>query len=111
MEKQKFQEKSKKRLKTIIAKKFQTATIYPLAQFEKEFGYLWGHGKPDGSLTKAEKQYKDMWEKCRLNILNNGNQQRRNALTELELHKIEWERYNSVFLPLETYNKRMKDGN
>lgn len=95
-----YKEKSKDRLKKIIDKKFLTTTIYPLSQFENAFGKLWGHGKPEGSLTQEEKTYRKLWNDCRNDILNNGNHQRRNAMSEIDMNEIKWLRYTTVFTPV-----------
>jgi hypothetical protein len=71
--------------------------IYPLSQFEMAFGHLWGDQKPEDQLTAEEKQNRAKWKQCRNNILNNGNQQRRNAFAELDMYDIVWNRYQATF--------------
>lgn len=93
-------EQYKERLKKIIGTKFNTATIYPLSQFETAFGHLWGHGKKETSLSEEEKMHRQKWDECRKNILDNGHRQRRNTNAELDMHQVEWLRYNATFTPI-----------
>jgi hypothetical protein len=60
-----------------IETKFKTTMIGAIAQFEKQFGYLW-----EQDSVNREK-YEDLWEEARYNILNNGNHQIRSALKTL----------------------------
>lgn len=106
-----YKDKSKKRLKKIIEKKFLTSMISSLAEFEQEFGDLWGHGKTEETLTEDELDFRDRWEDCRNRILNSGNRQKRNALTEIDMHEISWLRYNVTLLPTDIYNKKFPDKN
>lgn len=66
-----------------IAKRFQTTMIGALDQFEKHFGYLWGHDLSDDKLTDNHLYFQDKWDFVRNNILNNGNNQMRKTLKEL----------------------------
>jgi len=93
-----LREKYRDRLKKIISTKIQTTMIFPLSQFESAFGHLWGHGKDDHKLTEEEKMYRSKWNEVRNNILNNGNQQKRNANTELDMHDIIWQGYKTTFI-------------
>lgn len=90
--------KYRERLKKIIGTKIQTTMIFPLSQFESAFGHLWGHGKNEEKLTDDEKIFRSKWNEVRNNILNNGNQQKRNANTELDMHDIIWNGYKTVFV-------------
>lgn len=81
-------EKFKERLKSIISKKIDTTMIYPLSQFEALFGELWGNQKDEELLTEQQKDYRIKWQKCRNNILNNGNRNKRNAQIEIDGHDI-----------------------
>lgn len=95
----------KERLKKIIAKKFDTTMIFPLSQFEAAFGHLWGDQLPEDRLTDDQKVMRGKWKECRNNILNNGNQQKRNAFAELDMHDVTWLRYNTTLLPLDRFNE------
>jgi hypothetical protein len=67
----------------ILAKRFQTTMIGALYQFEQAFGYLWGFDKDDEDLTDSEERFRLKWENVRYNILNNGNNQLRSAIKDL----------------------------
>lgn len=85
---------SRSRLQRIVAKKFRTAFIFPLAEFEKAFGTeLWGHGMPEEGLTDEQRANQQRWEQVRVGILNNGNTQARAVLAELELHDVLFKGY------------------
>ena len=45
-----------------------TVTIGAIADFEKAFGYLWGHGEPL-PLTESQKEFRKIWEQTRSSIL------------------------------------------
>lgn len=81
----------------ILSKRFQTTMIGSLYEFEKAFGYLWGHHKDeDEELTEKEESFLDLWEDTRNKILNNGNNQLRKAVSELQRVKGEV-KYNYKF--------------
>ena len=69
--------------KLILTKRFQTTMIGALFEFEKTFGYLWGHEKEDHELTDNELDFLDRWDAVRNQILNNGNNQLRKAISDL----------------------------
>lgn len=92
-----FFESSKKRLLSIVRKKIKTSFIGALAKVEQHIGVgLWGHGKPDSQCTKEEIYWKNKWEFCRNEILNNGNNQLRAIENEFDQYSIWWERYIAV---------------
>lgn len=70
--------------KTLITKRFQTTMIGALHEFEKAFGHLWGHDKNEDFLTESEEEFMYRWENVRNQILNNGNNQLRKCLSDLE---------------------------
>lgn len=96
----KMKEKYKDRLKKILGKKIETTMIFPLGEFERAFGFLWGIGKDENSLTSQEKEFKDKWINCRENILNVGNQQKRNMFSEINMHTVVWNRYQTTLFPV-----------
>lgn len=104
MKKDNMKEKYKERLKKILDKKFDTTMIYPLSQFEAAFGEIWGDGLPEEKLTDQQKIMRTKWNECRNNILNLGNQQKRNARAELEQHEVVWQRYSAILVPTDEYN-------
>src|SRR5688572_18077035 len=83
-----FAEESRKRLGKIIATKITTTFIGSLAAFEKAFGFLWGQGKRDAERTEEERQFFNIWESVRTEVLNNGNGQLRAIQNELQNHNI-----------------------
>lgn len=70
--------------KTILTKRFQTTMIGALFEFEKTFGFLWGLGKDEEDLTNSELDFLERWDLTRNQILNNGNNQLRKAIVDLE---------------------------
>jgi hypothetical protein len=69
--------------KLILTKRFQTTMIGALFEFEKAFGYLWGQDKNEQELTDKELDFLDRWDMVRNQILNNGNNQLRKAISDL----------------------------
>jgi len=69
--------------KNILTKRFQTTMIGSLFEFEKAFGYLWGHNKDEDSLSERELDFLELWDSVRNQILNNGNNQLRKAIADL----------------------------
>jgi len=70
--------------KSLLTKRFQTTMIGALHEFEKAFGYLWGHLKDEDNLTDNELDFLDRWDTVRNQILNNGNNQLRKAIADLD---------------------------
>ena len=78
----------------ILKKRFKTTMIGAIYEFEKAFGYLWGQDKdPDIDLTEKEERFFDLWEDARNKILNNGNNQLRKALSEINSNKNHYKFY------------------
>lgn len=71
-------------LQSLITKRFQTTMIGSLHQFEKYFGYLWGIDLDEDELTDHQLDLRDRWEVARNQILNNGNNQLRQMLHDIE---------------------------
>jgi murein endopeptidase len=61
-----------------IEKRLKTTMIGSLARFEDSFGYLWEKE------TSNKQYFEKLWDDTRKNILNNGNNQLRLALDELQ---------------------------
>ena len=100
---ERFQDISKRRLMKNIQRKFQATMIGALAQFEKEFGHLWGHGKDAGDITQDEQEWLDVWDEVRNEILNNGNHQLRAAQEEIDEYTMTWDKYHYDFVVKKTY--------
>lgn len=101
---QKYLDNCRKRLASITETKVKTSFIGALDAFEKEFGDLWNGNNP---IKNAEEQeWYDKWQVARTNILNNGNNQLRALLTEISNNIIEWNRYTTIFIPVENQDKQ-----
>lgn len=84
--------------KNILIKRFQTTMIGALHEFEKSFGYLWGHHKlNDNDLTENELKFLDLWDETRNRVLNNGNNQMRKAISDLNAAAGQVTKYNYRF--------------
>jgi len=94
---EKFADSSKKRLITNVEKKFKTTMIGSLASFEKEFGWLWGHGERDG-LTDEQMDMLEKWQLVRSEVLNNGNNQARACLDEISQYTMTWDRFTTKLI-------------
>ena len=70
--------------KNILTKRFQTTMIGALYEFEETFGYLWGQNKENEPLTPQQEKFRLMWEDTRNQILNNGNNQLRKCVSDLD---------------------------
>jgi hypothetical protein len=88
-------DKSQERLKKSIDKKFRTTFIGALDHFEKTFGYSWGHNLPESKLTDTQIRIRELWIQVRTSILNNGNNQLRAAMSEIEEYTVEWNRFHN----------------
>jgi hypothetical protein len=95
---QKYLDESKRRLAKIMETKLKTAFIGALSHFEQEFGFLWGHEQQD-PLTEEQEFMKEIWDRTRTSVLNNGNNQIRAVRSEIENHSIEWKRHQ-IQLPV-----------
>lgn len=95
---QRYLEQSKNRLEKIVSTKMKTSFIGALAVFEKNFGYLWGHGIAEEDLTEEQLEMLELWEDIRTEVLNNGNTQLRAAKNEISNHVIKWKRYQTNFI-------------
>lgn len=90
-------EEFRRRLKKIIGIKFNTTMMCPIAQFEMAFGHLWGHGKNIDELNADEAMYREKWEAVRKITLDNGNSQKRNAWSEIDMHDVSLRQYHMTF--------------
>jgi len=105
IKKEKIQQSIKDRFKRIINTKLETCFIFALSEMERIFGNkLWGHNLSEDKLTDTQKENREKWKEIRLNILNNGNQQRRSLISELDLHDMIFIGYR-----IETRRKKCKE--
>ena len=88
-----YKENSKRRLLSVVDKKFQTTMIGALARFEEAFGELWGNREKE--LTAEQLKFRQLWEQVRTEILNNGNNQRRAAQEEIAHYTMSWDKFKT----------------
>lgn len=94
---QKYLDNCRKRLSDIAEQKMRTTFIGALAAIEDIFGELWGVDIPHNERTKEQKEYYELWQELRTEILNNGNNRCRELLNEISNHVVKWDRYNTTF--------------
>jgi hypothetical protein len=87
------------KLSHIMGKKIETTFIGAIDSFEKYFGYLWGIDKDEEELTEDEIKMDELWQECRIEILNKGNKQRRGAEKEINNYSISRLHYHYQFIP------------
>jgi hypothetical protein len=85
-------------LKRHITSKLKTTMIGALASFEEAFGQLWGKGLDDVELTSDQRQYKDIWELIRTEVLNKGNNQLRAAMSEIDQYTVAFNKMEYKFV-------------
>jgi hypothetical protein len=66
-----------------VETRFKTVMIGSIARVENYFGYLWGHPEKD-NITDKQKEFKQLWEELRTEMLNHGNFHIRKGLEDLE---------------------------
>ena len=93
---ERFKNVSKKRLAKCIEKKCKTTMIGAIASFEEVFGVLWGHGNEQ--LSQEEQYWLEKWEEARTLVLNNGNNQIRAAMDEVDEYTVSWNRHRIDFI-------------
>lgn len=86
---------SKRKLTAVIEQKFRTAFIGALSQFERRFGYLWEKD------TQYQERFRELWAATRNAVLDNGNEQMRAVLAELEQYEVKFTGYQLVAKPPE----------
>jgi hypothetical protein len=94
---EKIIQSSKRKLREIVEKRIRTTMIGALAELERsEFGKLFGYGK--NNLTDEEKRWKMIWDEVRTSILNQGNNQLRESLREVENFDARFKPYRTEFV-------------
>jgi hypothetical protein len=91
-----YDERSAQRLLTISSKKITTTMIGCINEIEKVFGHIWGHGKKLSDLSERERQWYDIWQQLRKNVLNLGNKQIRALQNEIDEYSISWNRHEYI---------------
>ena len=93
-----WNEDSKVALKSHATKKLNTTMIGGLSKFEAAFGELWGHGKPEDALDEDERYFRERWIAVRNEILNQGNNQKRALLAEIDQYSVRFNKYEYNFI-------------
>jgi hypothetical protein len=101
---------SKRRLQKTVETKINTTMIGAISAIEAKFGELWGQGKPPSQLTEKELGWLSLKDELRTEILNNGNNQKRAAVAEINQYEIEWKRHHMDFAVQERQQKDGLDG-
>jgi hypothetical protein len=91
---QNLKSRSKERLTVAVSKKLNTSFIGAIARMEVCFGHLWGHGKNEDECSPSELRARKVWDECRTEILNNGNNQIRAVKSEIRQYDILWNRHH-----------------
>lgn len=89
----KYQENSKARLSKILERKLRTTMIGSIAAMEDEFGHLWGQDLATNNLSNQQQEWREVWNRVRSRILDNGNANLRAAQNEIAQYTISWDRY------------------
>jgi hypothetical protein len=88
---------SKRKLREIVEKRIRTTMIGALAEIERsEFGKMFGFGKT--KLSDEERRWKMLWDELRTNILNQGNNQLRESMREIENFDARFKPYRTDFI-------------
>jgi hypothetical protein len=93
----KYETESKTRLQKIITTKLRTSFIGALSSFEQNFGEIWGYGISEADLTDKQRKWRELWDLCRTNVLNNGNHQIRSCENEIMQYIVYWNRHQNIF--------------
>lgn len=96
-QKQKYLDGCRKRLCNITETKMKTTFIGAISSIEKLFGFLWGSDLEASERTREQKEFYELWQELRTEILNNGNNQLRALLNEIANHIVQWNRYTATF--------------
>lgn len=92
-----YNNRSSERLCNIGSKKIRTTMIGCISEVEKAFGELWGgQNKSYEDMTDNEKDWFDLWQILRKNMLNLGNNQIRAFLNEVSQYTITWNRHMNL---------------
>ena len=88
----KNQIQTRQQMLSTIEKRFKTIMIGSLASFEQEFGHLWNHNEDPN--TTQEEFFRDKWEEVREVLLDKGNYQIRQGLSDLNNYLNSVEKYH-----------------
>ncbi len=88
----------KDQLKQNISTKIMTTGIFAIAELERQFGQLLALSIPYENLNDDEKFYRELWLKARDNILTNLNNQKKNAMAEIDVYDILYKGFTTNFV-------------
>ena len=66
----------------------KTVAIGAIADFEDNFGYLWGSDKPKNQRDEDELEWGEVWQKVRTSILDRANNSQNTLLDNLKRFSI-----------------------
>ena len=95
---ERYEAHSREIMKKHITTKFRTTMIGTLDILEQQYGYKWGHGLSEEECTVEQLSERDRWQLIRTEILNNGNNQMRAALAEVEQYTVKYNKKEYKFL-------------
>lgn len=95
---ERYENHSRDTLKRNVGVKFKTTMIGALDKFEKMFGELWAHGIHEDDLTPEELEWRQRWDIVRTQVLNNGNNEQRAALAEIDQYTVKFNNYQYEFI-------------
>lgn len=90
---------SKQRLKSTVDTRIKTAMIGSLSSIEKHFGKLFGYNEEN--LTPQQKEWKNIFEEMRSEILDKGNAQIRAFESDLSSYDVTFNRFTVTLLPID----------
>lgn len=64
-------------------RRMETTMFGIIARFERAFGSLWAHGRPEASLTPEEVVWRQLWTAVRKDCLDHAHREARMLDTEL----------------------------
>lgn len=67
-----YKAEASRNLEDYSVSRCKTILIGALEEFEKGFGFVWGHGQNYNSLTEDQKDMRELWAEVRLEILGRG---------------------------------------
>lgn len=96
-DKEEEKQKNRNALRLALTKKMNTMMIGFIAEIERVFGELWGHGLLDKELQDDQLDERARWRICRNNILDFGNSKIRDMQQELEGFDVETRTKHFIF--------------
>lgn len=92
------QDQAREQLSNLVKSKVKTTMIGAINSIEQHLGFLWKHGSNE-NLSETEKQFLEIFQKLRTEILDKGNNQSRNIDSELSRFEVKVKKVN-LLLPV-----------